>query len=297
MKFAINPLQLFAREDGSLAPLSDARIDETLGLVAASGFSAMKVDLATLDIQAHLAAFQRHGVQPAPGYFHAQFEHEPQAQIEQRFTHALALSRQCGLHDIVVACSVTPEGRDHLRAVDALPDQARVIHVAASVGRLGRIARNHDIRLCFHQHVGTAIETFAETSILIEATDPHEVWLCPDTGHLAWGGCDDLPAFFSRQRHRIAMVHIKDLDRRTLTIGRTHRWNYGAFVRAGLWREPGHGDLALGPLLQSWRGIDGWAVIEVDRAAAASSRESLALCSAFAAGFSMLPSEPRIPHL
>jgi len=44
------------------------------------------------------------------------------------------------------------------------------------------------IQLVFHNHVGTYVETEAETSRLLDATDPSLVGWCLDCGHHAYGG-------------------------------------------------------------------------------------------------------------
>src|SRR5215470_7709894 len=65
------------------------------------------------------------------------------------------------------------------------------------------------IRLAYHHHMGTVVESAAEIDRLMAATGP-AVGLLLDTGHLAYAGAD--PAAVTR-RHtkRINHVHCKDV--------------------------------------------------------------------------------------
>ncbi|MBM0239862.1 Gfo/Idh/MocA family oxidoreductase [Micromonospora sp. ATA32] len=60
----------------------------------------------------------------------------------------------------------------------------------------------------FHHHLGTDVETEAETERLLELTD---VAVCLDTGHLTLAGGDPVEAV-RRWAGRIGQVHLKDAD-------------------------------------------------------------------------------------
>ncbi len=63
----------------------------------------------------------------------------------------------------------------------------------------------------FHNHVGTYVETPAETARLLDETDPAKVGWCLDIGHLAFGGGDAI-AMLPRYADRVGHVHVKDVD-------------------------------------------------------------------------------------
>ena len=66
------------------------------------------------------------------------------------------------------------------------------------------------LRVAFHHHAGTFVETPAEVARLMAMTDPELVGLCFDTGHYLYGGGDVLDA--ARQyADRIWYVHLKDV--------------------------------------------------------------------------------------
>ena len=54
------------------------------------------------------------------------------------------------------------------------------------------------------------------------------------------------------------------------------KWSYRRFVREGLWREPGDGDLPLAGVMALFASADIWCVAEVDAPHRATPQESLA---------------------
>ncbi len=63
-------------------------------------------------------------------------------------------------------------------------------NLAHGLEELGRRLEPFGMELVFHNHVGTYVETPAETARLLEETDPALVGWCLDIGHLAFGGGD-----------------------------------------------------------------------------------------------------------
>jgi inosose dehydratase len=76
---------------------------------------------------------------------------------------------------------------------------------------LGRQVKADGMRLVFRNHVGTYVETAAESSRLLDETDRDLVGWCLDWGHLAYGGGDTL-RMLSGYGDRVSYVHIKDVD-------------------------------------------------------------------------------------
>jgi inosose dehydratase len=275
VRFGINPLQVYARPDGThdlSAGPGDAAIAD---LVRRHGFDAVQADLRQEPVGPVPG--------PAPGYLSAQLWAPASFEATmQAYAIAARRSRALGLTDLVVACALTPEHRARAgRRAQDRPDRSTIAEIARQLDAVGALTAVLGVRACFHPHVGSPIETPDEVVALLDATDPHLVALCPDTGHLAWGGVDDVAAFLDQVSDRIGMLHVKDVDRSVVEDGRGAGWDYGTFVRNHVWREPGTGDLELTKMLRRWLATDLWCVIEVDVAAAATVEESIALCGAF----------------
>jgi inosose dehydratase len=56
--------------------------------------------------------------------------------------------------------------------------------LCTGLNELGQLLKEDGVQLVFHNHVGTYIETEAETSRLLDGTDPSAVGWCLDCGHL-----------------------------------------------------------------------------------------------------------------
>ncbi|MBV8486070.1 MAG: TIM barrel protein, partial [Verrucomicrobia bacterium] len=87
--------------------------------------------------------------------------------------------------------------------------------LATGLNDLARELAPMGIKVVFHNHVGTYVETEPETARLLEETDPALVSWCLDCGHLAYGGGDTLRAL-EKYGNRVGYVHIKDVDAQVL---------------------------------------------------------------------------------
>ena len=90
----------------------------------------------------------------------------------------------------------------HVTAADSLTDD-QYKQFAETLNEVGRITLEAGVASCFHNHVGTPIETREEVDRLLDLADPSAIFLGPDTGHLAWGGADPV-AFFRDYADRTA---------------------------------------------------------------------------------------------
>lgn len=62
--------------------------------------------------------------------------------------------------------------------------------VAEGLNKLGALAAEKDMKLVYHHHMGTGVQTEVEIDKLMEMTDPNLVFLLYDTGHLVCSGED-----------------------------------------------------------------------------------------------------------
>lgn len=71
-------------------------------------------------------------------------------------------------------------------------DEAEWERLCTGLNALGKAAMERGFKLCFHHHMGTVVQTAAETDRMMENTDPRYVFLCYDTGHFTFAGEDPL---------------------------------------------------------------------------------------------------------
>jgi inosose dehydratase len=124
------------------------------------------------------------------------------------------------------------------------------------------------MRVVFHNHVGTYVETPAETARLLDDTDPARVRWCLDIGHLAYGGGDAI-AMLATYGDRLGHVHLKDVDGSLLGRARAEGWSFADGLERYIFPPLGEGIARVGEVIDALvaRGYDGWLVAEQDTCA------------------------------
>jgi inosose dehydratase len=142
-------------------------------------------------------------------------------------------------------------------------DAARLESVTGLIGQIADVMTAEGVRPALHPHVGTWCETDSEGRAVLNALPT--LGFLPDTGHLAWAGVD-VRALISDYADRIPFVHVKDCRLSVGQEGRAADWDYKKIVRAGLWAEPGRGELPLVEILGALgNDFGGWLMVEVDK--------------------------------
>lgn len=137
--------------------------------------------------------------------------------------------------------------------------------LATGLNELAKRIGPHGVKVVFHNHVGTYVETQDETARLLEETDPQLIGWCFDCGHLAYGGGDNLE-MLARYGNRIGYVHIKDLDKSILEQAKTHGWSFAQALKSYIFAPLGEGAARIPDVIEKLRlaDYDGWLVIEQD---------------------------------
>ncbi len=221
-----------------------------------------------------LELYRRYGLRPAPCYFNAQlWQRELRDEIVAGARRAAVFSRELGCRELYVAAGgayQAPGGRARLAAAGHVtPGDGLTAREAGTLAdtltMVGEATLREGVRSCFHNHVGTVVETEEEIERLLAGTDPAFVFLGPDTGHLAWAGVDPV-AFCRRHEDRILTLHLKDIDGDVCRRGREEGWDYATFAGNGVFAELGDGGVDVPGLLALLRerGFDGWLIVETD---------------------------------
>ena len=134
------------------------------------------------------------------------------------------------------------------------------------LNRLGRIAADRGFKLCFHHHMGTVVQTSAETDRMMANTDPAYVFLCYDTGHFTFAGEDPL-TMLRKYVTRVGHVHLKDMRLDVVKKVRQENWSFLRAVREGAFTVPGDGDVDFDPVFRvlSDAGYRGWLLVEAEQ--------------------------------
>lgn len=146
--------------------------------------------------------------------------------------------------------------RPRLTARDWRELGGRMTQLAAATAAEG-------VRLAYHHHMGTVVQSEEEIDALMQSTGP-EVGLLLDTGHAAFAGAD--PAGLAR-RHaaRIVHVHAKDVRRAVCEQARSANWSFLDSVLKGVFTVPGDGSVDFAAVFAALREYSGWVVLEAEQ--------------------------------
>ena len=138
--------------------------------------------------------------------------------------------------------------------------------LADGLNKLGKIAKDKGMKLAFHHHMGTVIQTEEEIERFMELVDPGLVYLLFDSGHLSFAGIDPekvLKKYVKRVRH----VHLKDIRKDMVEKSRSEKWSFLKGVREGVFTVPGDGDVDFSPIFRILEEADyeGWVVVEAEQ--------------------------------
>jgi inosose dehydratase len=110
-----------------------------------------------------------------------------------------------------------------------------------ATNELGKVvAEEYGVRLEFHPHADSHVETQQQTERFLDETDPRYVSLCLDTGHLAYRHADNV-AIIRGYPERIGYVHIKQMDPAIVEKADREGLAFGQAVAMGASCEPPRG--------------------------------------------------------
>jgi inosose dehydratase len=136
---------------------------------------------------------------------------------------------------------------------------------AAAIHEILKRCKAVGLRVAFHHHVGSHVETPEEIDRLFSMFAPDELGLCLDTGHYVYGGGDTI-AFLEKQVSRVWCVHLKDVYDRKSDEARQRRMNFHEAVRHGIFAPLGKGSIDFPRVISLLQrgNFDGWVVVEAD---------------------------------
>jgi len=268
-RIALNPIQWLASDDGWLDPSKRPESERLLTMIRDAGFSGVMAEVPPgWSAQQYLDTTGRLGLGLAPGYFVCRSDGQDGARDEVIAAASAAARQQAelGQRDLGVGFAM---GKNAVRvqrpAQGCHADDERLAAVQSLVAEVSEAMLAEGVRPALHPHVGTWVETEDEGRHLLDALAPDQLGFLPDTGHLAWAGAD-VGGLMADYADRVPFVHVKDCRLTVAARGREAGWTYQQTVLAGLWAEPGRGELPLLDILGAL-GADygGWLIVEVDR--------------------------------
>lgn len=137
---------------------------------------------------------------------------------------------------------------------------------AKGMNRLGEIADSMGMKLVYHHHMGTVVQTAAEIDKMMDMTDPDKFSLLFDSGHLAYCG-EDYVEVLKRHVKRVKHVHLKDIRPDVVKKVKDEKLSFLQGVRAGAFTVPGDGCIDFAPIFDilDAAGYKGWMIVEAEQ--------------------------------
>ncbi len=138
--------------------------------------------------------------------------------------------------------------------------------LTGGMNHLGRIAADEGLKLCYHHHMGTGVQTMEETDRFLDATDPDYVHLLYDSGHFQFAG-EDPAAALKRYLPRVGHVHLKDIRKDVYAVVTGQDLPFLDAVRMGVFTVPGDGYIDFPSIftILEQGSYTGWMVVEAEQ--------------------------------
>jgi inosose dehydratase len=139
---------------------------------------------------------------------------------------------------------------------------------ADKVTALARHTLSRGVRLAYHHHMGSYVETPSDVDRFM-ALVGDDVGLLFDSGHMTFAGADPNAAVEMLAKHvrRVCHVHCKDVRPQVIRMARNRNWSFLEAVINGAFTVPGDGAVDFKALLKLLRdhAYRGWLVVEAEQ--------------------------------
>ena len=132
------------------------------------------------------------------------------------------------------------------------------------MSEVAKIAAGHGLKLCFHHHMGTVVQTAADIDALMQATTD-DVYLLLDTGHAWFAGADPVSLRKALTPTRIGHLHCKDIREKPLRRCLNRDGSFLDAVLDGAFTVPGDGCIDYPQVFSALGDYSGWAVVEAEQ--------------------------------
>ncbi|SFC91391.1 myo-inosose-2 dehydratase [Clostridium uliginosum] len=138
--------------------------------------------------------------------------------------------------------------------------------LSEGLNKLGKLALEKDMKVVYHHHMGTGVQTEEEIDKLMSLTDDKLVYLLFDTGHLVYSGVDPL-SILKKYVRRIKHVHLKDIRKKVVEEVKAEKLSFLKGVRRGAFTVPGDGCIDFEPIFKmlNENNYEGWMIVEAEQ--------------------------------
>ena len=249
---------------------SENTFEQCVSEMALAGFEGCEVgNKYPKDTAVLKKALDMRGLQIANQWFSSFVLTQPMEKVEKDFIAQCEFLKAMGAKRIGASeQSFSIQGQMNTPVFDAkyVMNDGEWDKFAKGMNRLGEIANSMGIKLVYHHHMGTVVQTAEEIDRMMDMTDPDKFALLYDTGHLAYCGQDYL-AVLKKYAKRIAHVHLKDVRPEVVEKVKKEKLSFLQGVRAGAFTVPGDGCIDFASVFDELdkSGYEGWMIVEAEQ--------------------------------
>jgi inosose dehydratase len=266
VRLGINPITWTNDDVPSLG--GDTPLEVCLSETKAAGFAGTELGgKFPRERDALRTVLDRHGLALVSGWYDGRILDRSVDEEFEAIRPHLTLLRDLGAGLVVYAD--TSRGRHDMiwRPISERPrlDDAEWEPYGRKITTLADRMADFGVRMAFHHHMGTIVETDREIDSFMASTG-EAVGLLFDTGHCLFAGGDPR-SLLRRHLDRVVHFHCKDVRKPVLEKARANDMSFMAAVMEGIFTVPGDGSVDFLSLLKplAERGYDGWLVVEAEQ--------------------------------
>lgn len=243
--------------------------EQCISEMALAGFTGCEVgNKYPKDTAVLKKALDLRGMQICNAWFSTFLTTKPYEETEKGFIEHITFLKEMGAKVV----GISEQGHSIQGTDKSIFDDKYVMNdeewgkLCTGVNKLGKIAKDMGIRLTFHHHMGTVVQTEAEIDCLMENTDPEVFGLLFDSGHLAYCG-EDYMSVLNKYIDRIWHVHLKDIRPEVVAKVKAEHLSFLQGVRLGTFTVPGDGAIDFAPIFQVLADHDyeGYVLVEAEQ--------------------------------
>ena len=213
-------------------------------------------------------ALELRGMQICNAWFSSFLTTKPYEEVEKDFIEHITFLKEMGAK--VVGMS---EQGHSIQGTDKPIFEAKYVMndeewdtLCTGINKLGKVAKDMGIKLCFHHHMGTVVQTEEEIDRLMANTDPELFGLLFDCGHLAYCG-EDYMSVLNKYADRIRHVHLKDIRPEKVEQVKREHLSFLQGVRLGTFTVPRDGVIDFKPIFDVLEktGYEGYVLVEAEQ--------------------------------
>ncbi|TDT56494.1 myo-inosose-2 dehydratase [Fonticella tunisiensis] len=244
--------------------------EQCISEMALAGFTGSEVgNKYPRDTKVLKKALELRNLQIASAWFSAFLTTKPLEETVNEFIKHRDFLYEMGAKVIVVSeQGHSIQGKMDLPIFDAKPvfTTEEWEKLARGLEKLGRLASEKEMKIVYHHHMGTGVQTTEEIDRLMEMTDPDLVYLLFDTGHLTFSG-ENPEKILRKYVNRIKHVHLKDVRKDVFERVKKEKMSFLNAVKEGVFTVPGDGMIDFEPLFKilDENNYEGWFIVEAEQ--------------------------------